>query len=80
MVGFDDSLANFNCQLVNMCFKYHSESTQSIHSSKGDQVVLQVVAHACMSKTAAVCPGPLYNIHKFGISSYQEILATQWDI
>jgi hypothetical protein len=26
----------------------------------------------CMNKTAAVCPGPLYNIHKFGISSYQE--------
>ena len=44
MVGSDDSLANFNCQL-NTRFKYHSESAQIIYSSKGNQEVLQVVVH-----------------------------------
>jgi hypothetical protein len=29
------------------------------------------------NKTTAVCPGPLYNIYKIGISSYQEILSSE---
>jgi hypothetical protein len=30
-----------------------------------------------MSKTTAVHPGPLYNIHNFVISSYQEISSSR---
>jgi hypothetical protein len=44
MVGSDDSLANFNCQL-NTYFKYYPEGAQIIYSSKGNQEVLQAVMH-----------------------------------
>jgi hypothetical protein len=79
MVVSNDSLANLNHQL-NMHFKYHSESAQTIYSSKETK---KSYRQACINQTTvhtAVCPRPLYNIHKFGTSSYQARHLTQQDI
>jgi hypothetical protein len=54
-----------------MHFRYHSESAQTINSSKETK---KSYRQSWRSKTTAVHPGPLYNIHKFGISASQDHL------
>ncbi len=66
-LGSDDSLANFNLQL-DTCFKYHPEDAQIVIPLKETK---KSYRQLCTNEMAAVCPRPLYNIHKFGISSYQ---------
>jgi hypothetical protein len=57
---------------ISVNFRYHSESAQTINSSKETK---KSYRRSSRSKTtAAVHPGPLYNFHKFGISASQDHL------